>query len=242
MYEARRCRLPAYIPRPHVLRGGASRGWTCARSAGWSSARCVSRAVRSRSSRVRTEASAAAVQARTARERERNGAGGRAFVFLPLRLRAVDRGRVRRPHRHAADAGNTFAGWVGDCSGTGTCTVAMDVDHTVSALFGAPPPPPPPPPGTFRVTVNLVGNGSGRVTSNPEGIDCPGVCTMTPQSGTSVALTAQPASGSTFAGWGGACHGSGSCALTASGGAATLQCCSSGRRLWPCQTPGPSEE
>jgi uncharacterized repeat protein (TIGR02543 family) len=34
-----------------------------------------------------------------------------------------------------ASAGYTFAGWSGDCSGTGTCMLSMTDDHTVSAKF-----------------------------------------------------------------------------------------------------------
>lgn len=35
----------------------------------------------------------------------------------------------------AADPGSTFAGWSGDCTGTGTCTVTMDADKSVTATF-----------------------------------------------------------------------------------------------------------
>jgi List-Bact-rpt repeat protein len=114
-----------------------------------------------------------------------------------------------------ADAGNSFAGWQGDCSGTAACSLTMNADHQVTATFSGSQPPPP---RTFRVTVNATtGTGTGRVTSNPGGIDCPGTCTMTAQTGTSVGLTAQAAQDSRFAGWGGACHGSETCTLTASG-------------------------
>jgi uncharacterized repeat protein (TIGR01451 family)/uncharacterized repeat protein (TIGR02543 family) len=34
-----------------------------------------------------------------------------------------------------ADAGSTFTGWAGDCSGTGPCVVTMDQDRTVTATF-----------------------------------------------------------------------------------------------------------
>jgi Divergent InlB B-repeat domain len=34
--------------------------------------------------------------------------------------------------------GSTFAGWSGDCSGTGSCTVTMSADHSVTATFTAP--------------------------------------------------------------------------------------------------------
>ncbi len=33
--------------------------------------------------------------------------------------------------------GSTFAGWSGDCSGTGSCSLTMDADHAVTATFTA---------------------------------------------------------------------------------------------------------
>src|SRR5207302_1475579 len=61
------------------------------------------------------------------------------------------------------------------------------------------------------------GTGSGTVTSSDGSIGCPGTCAATYDSGSSVTLTAAPASGSTFAGWSG-CNGvSGStCTVTMS--------------------------
>ena len=56
------------------------------------------------------------------------------------------------------------------------------------------------------------GTGSGTITGT--GINCPGDCTETYADGTAVTLSANPAAGSTFAGWGGACSGTGSCQLT----------------------------
>jgi Tol biopolymer transport system component len=35
-------------------------------------------------------------------------------------------------------AGSTFAGWTGDCTGTGTCVLTMDVDRVVAATFNPP--------------------------------------------------------------------------------------------------------
>src|SRR5206468_3453628 len=58
------------------------------------------------------------------------------------------------------------------------------------------------------------GTGSGTVTSNPSGISCSaGTCTGTFTAGTNVVLTATPAGGSAFAGWGGACSGSSACSV-----------------------------
>ena len=44
----------------------------------------------------------------------------------------------------ATSSASTFAGWGGDCSGTGTCSLTMSADHTVSATFDANQPPQPP--------------------------------------------------------------------------------------------------
>jgi len=64
------------------------------------------------------------------------------------------------------------------------------------------------------LTVSTTGTGGGTVTSTPPGITCPGECTEDYDDGTGVTLVALAASGSLFGGWGGACSGTGSCALT----------------------------
>ena len=66
------------------------------------------------------------------------------------------------------------------------------------------------------LTVTKAGAGSGTVTSSPAGINCGGDCSEGYASGTSVALTAAASAGSTFAGWSGACSGTGACAVTMS--------------------------
>jgi hypothetical protein len=55
--------------------------------------------------------------------------------------------------------------------------------------------------------------GSGAVTSSPEGISCGTDCFESFTPGTVVTLTAQPEAFYTFAGWGGACSGTASCTL-----------------------------
>jgi len=57
------------------------------------------------------------------------------------------------------------------------------------------------------------GTGSGRVTSSPAGIDCGLICSHAYDDGTQVTLTATGAAGSVFAGWTGACSGTGACQL-----------------------------
>jgi len=65
-----------------------------------------------------------------------------------------------------------------------------------------------------QLTVTSAGVGAGTVTSSPAGINCPGTCSANFNDGTQVTLTATPASGFSFAGWSGACTGTGTCAVT----------------------------
>ena len=62
------------------------------------------------------------------------------------------------------------------------------------------------------LTVSVV--GSGTVTGS--GLGCPPTCAASYAAGTRVSLAARPAPGWMFAGWSGACTGSGSCAVTLS--------------------------
>src|SRR5690348_9167709 len=67
---------------------------------------------------------------------------------------------------------------------------------------------------SFPLTVSLAGTGSGTVSSSPAGINCPSVCSANFSSGQSVTLTAAANSGSTFAGWSGACSGTATCSVS----------------------------
>jgi len=59
--------------------------------------------------------------------------------------------------------------------------------------------------------VSLAGSGHGTVLA--QGITCPPSCGTTYPTGSTVALTATPTTGSSFAGWAGGCSGVGRCAL-----------------------------
>jgi uncharacterized protein (DUF2141 family) len=107
----------------------------------------------------------------------------------------------------SADAGSSFTGWGGDCSGSGACTVTMDAARSVTATFT---------PTSFPLAVTTDGKGSGTVTSSPAGIDCGSDCDENFDTGAEVTLTATAAIGSVFAGWSGDCSGTGSCTVTLS--------------------------
>jgi hypothetical protein len=64
------------------------------------------------------------------------------------------------------------------------------------------------------LTVSRSGRGKGTVTSSPAGIACGKTCTHGYAYGTSVTLKAGAAKGSMFAGWSGACKGTGRCTVT----------------------------
>jgi hypothetical protein len=63
------------------------------------------------------------------------------------------------------------------------------------------------------LSVNKGGTGSGTVTSTSPGISCGSDCTEAYDAGASVTLTAAPDAASVFAGWSGACGGTGSCTV-----------------------------
>ncbi|MGH1491948.1 MAG: InlB B-repeat-containing protein [Acidimicrobiales bacterium] len=91
-------------------------------------------------------------------------------------------------------AGSIFSRWSGGgCGGTGGCTVTLNDDTNVQAIFDVEPPPQP----QFVVTSTQGGNGSGTVSINPSG---------PVPAGTVVTLTATAGNLSLFTGWsGGGC-------------------------------------
>ncbi len=107
------------------------------------------------------------------------------------------------------DKGSVFLGWDAGCNGISSCVVAMNQFQTVTARFEIAP-------TNFTLTVDKVGKGAGVITSNPVGIDCGEDCAEDYLAGanTQVTLTPNPAAGSTFIGWNGACSGTGACTVT----------------------------
>src|SRR5579871_44100 len=103
-------------------------------------------------------------------------------------------------------SGSAFAGWSGACSGTGKCTVTLINSTAVTATFNLLT-------SAETLSVTLAGSGIGTVTSSPAGINCGSRCSATFNGDTSITLTAAPASGSSFAGWGGACSGTSVCTI-----------------------------
>ncbi|MBK7001990.1 MAG: DUF1566 domain-containing protein [Rhodoferax sp.] len=69
---------------------------------------------------------------------------------------------------------------------------------------------------SFTLRISHSGSGVGTVTSIPAGINCGTTCSASFDSGTSVTLTATPATGSTFTGWSGACSGTSTCVVSMS--------------------------
>ena len=104
-----------------------------------------------------------------------------------------------------ADAGSSFGGWSGGCSGMGACQVRLDETKTVTVTFEL---------QSFSLNVAKTGNGTGTLTSSPPGIACGGDCEEAYLSGTVVTLTAAPGPYSVFDGWMGPCSGTGACYVT----------------------------
>ena len=135
----------------------------------------------------------------------------RHFVARGHQLRHHVQRELRERHvRHAHAGGGQ---WLdvrrlgGACTGTGACTVSMTAARAVTATFNSSA-------TTFALSVTKAGTGAGTVTSSPAGINCGTTCSANYASGTSVTLTAAAASGSTFAGWSGACTGTGACTVS----------------------------
>lgn len=146
---------------------------------------------------------------------EQDGLGGFCNAACAATTRLSVGGATTTLAPQSTDATTTWV-WGGDCAGTpngSPCALTMTSDRTVEITYQ---------PATVPVTVAVAGTGSGSVGSDPAGVSC--TATAGVASGTCAApfvytstatLTATPSPGSTFAGWSGACSGTGTCSVTA---------------------------
>jgi hypothetical protein len=119
-------------------------------------------------------------------------------------------------------AGSVFTGWQDDCSGTiitCTITVSASTGPSVLANFGNGP-------GTFTLTITpgTGETGGGQVSSQSgaagsincllNGSSATNACSATVKNGSVFVLTELANGTSSFAGWSGACTGTGSCVVT----------------------------
>ena len=95
----------------------------------------------------------------------------------------------------AASVGGTCGG---SLVGTTYTTNPITAPCTVIATFNS---------TSFSLGVSRLGSGTGTVTSAPAGINCGTTCTANFNQNASVTLSAVASTGSTFAGWSGACSG-----------------------------------
>jgi hypothetical protein len=105
----------------------------------------------------------------------------------------------------AADTGSVFDGWSGACSDGGDCALTMESAKIITASFTL---------SQYTLSVSVTGDGSGKVTSQPAGIDCGSDCSYDYDYNQKAVLIPVAAPGSTFTGWSGACSGAGTCEVT----------------------------
>ncbi|MFA5348889.1 MAG: hypothetical protein WC309_00790 [Candidatus Paceibacterota bacterium] len=102
------------------------------------------------------------------------------------------------------DSGATFENWEGDFSGIGSCTLVMDRDKTITAIFGDN--------ESYNLSASKIGTGTGSIISQlptAGAISCGSGCTGVSKSftkGTTVSLIATAIGESTFTGWSGVCN------------------------------------
>jgi hypothetical protein len=114
--------------------------------------------------------------------------------------------RGTRVGLHATPATDSrFDGWSGACTGADPCAIDVRKQTLVGARFLL---------IHDEIRVDMLGHGEGRVESTPQGIACGTSCTASFTRGTVITLRAKPKVGSRFAGWVGACSGTGNCLLT----------------------------
>jgi List-Bact-rpt repeat protein len=106
-------------------------------------------------------------------------------------------------------SGSVFDHWVGGgCTAQvgPTCEALVTTSRIARAVFTAV--------GPRKLTVSKAGTGQGAVESKPAGIACGATCSAEFEAPAKVVLKATPSSGSTFAGWSGACSGTATCRVT----------------------------
>lgn len=171
-----------------------------------------------------TLASARSVTARFARIRDQlrvthTGNGDGTVTSVPAGIACGQACSATFPRdtrvelRASPDARSRFTGWTGACGGQGVCAIRIGGPAQVRARFER---------IADEVRVERTGDGKGQVQSSPAGIACGSRCRQTFPRGTQVVLRATPQAGSRFAGWSGACAGTGACTVTL-GGAAVVQ-------------------
>lgn len=110
-------------------------------------------------------------------------------------------------------SGQLFDGWSGDaasCMTNTSCTFTLNSNRVVArASFSVIP--------TTTVNVALAGNGMGKVTSSPAGIDCGSDCSESYRQGGMVTLIAAPSPNNTFDSWGSGAAGCGKGDITSDG-------------------------
>jgi len=114
-------------------------------------------------------------------------------------------------------SGSSFRAWFGACAGTGACKLSMTASRTVQAQFLK---------GPFTVKISGgAGTGSGTVKTQAgltpalscvitKGVAAATGCSASYPANVSLTLTATPAAGNSFTGWGAPCSGSGTCQYT----------------------------
>jgi hypothetical protein len=85
----------------------------------------------------------------------------------------------------------------------------------------------------LQITLTNTLGGSGVVTGDYGGLNCPGVCTVWVPQNHRVTLTATPAASSTFAGWSGACAGTQATCTAAMSSPASVTATFTGPRSLP---------
>jgi endoglucanase len=75
----------------------------------------------------------------------------------------------------------------------------------------------------LTVTTNGSARSMGTVTSSPAGINCGKTCTRAFPGGTDVTLSVQVTGNTVFAGWSGACTGTGTCTVTMNAAAKAVE-------------------